>query len=109
MKIYKFSFLLYIPIISGLLFQLLSCNRAPEFPQASKLPDSLQNQKRDKTGTANIVLKSMDGEQTWPDIREGLSGKLEEGGFSLSRKCRIFQVFYRQDPGHTRVFLLHQL
>jgi len=92
----------YIPIISGLLFQILSCNRAPEFQQASHLPDNLQNQKSDKAGTANIVFKSTDGGQTWQDIREGLPGKLEEDGFSLSRKIRICQVFYRQDPGQTQ-------
>ena len=31
-------------------------------------------------------------------VAPGLSGNLEEGGFSLSRKIRICQVFYRQDP-----------
>jgi hypothetical protein len=100
MKIYKLSSMSYIPIISGLLFQLLFFNRAPEFPKASYLTNSLQNQKRDKTGTANIVFRSADGGQTCQDIREGLPGKLEEAGFSLSRKIRICQVFYRQAPGH---------
>ena len=57
MKIYSLAFLL--------LFKFLSCNQASEFPQASQLPDSLQNQKRDKTGAANIVFKSTDGGQTW--------------------------------------------
>lgn len=55
-----------------LLFQFLSCKQASEFPQASQLPDSLQNQKRDKTGTANIVFRSADGGQTWQDISDGL-------------------------------------
>jgi hypothetical protein len=64
--------------------------------------DSLQIQKRDKTPDANIVFKSTDGGQTWQDINEGLSGKLEEGGFSVSRKIRICQVFYRQAPGQTQ-------
>jgi hypothetical protein len=58
---------------------------------------------------ATIVLKSTDGGQTCQDIREGLSGKLGEGGFSVSRKIRICQVFYWQDPGRHKVFLLHQL
>ncbi|HPH86540.1 MAG TPA: hypothetical protein PLC48_13815 [Ferruginibacter sp.] len=70
--IYNLAFLWYIPIMSGLLFQFLSCNQAPEFPQASQLADSLQNEKRDKTGTANIVFKSTDGGQTWQDISDGL-------------------------------------
>ena len=105
MKIYSLTFLWYIPIISGLLFQFLyGYNQASEFPQASQLPDSLQNQKTAKTGTANIVFKSTDGGQTWQDISERLSGKLEEAGFSVSRKIRICQMFYRQDPGQTRVF-----
>jgi len=52
--------------------------------------------------TANIVFKSSDGGQPWQDIREGLSGKLEEVGFSLSRKIRICQVFYRQNTGQTQ-------
>jgi hypothetical protein len=47
-----------------LLFQFLfGCNQASEFPQASQLPDNQQNQKRDKTGDANIVFKSTDGGQ----------------------------------------------
>jgi photosystem II stability/assembly factor-like uncharacterized protein len=84
------------------LFQFLSRNQASEFPQPCHLPDNQQKQKRDKAGDANIVFKSSDGGQTWQDISEGLSGKLEEGGFSLSRKIRICQVFYRQDPGQTQ-------
>jgi len=55
-----------------LLFQFLSCNQASEFPQASRLLDSLPNQKRDKTGTANIVFRSADSGQTWQDISDGL-------------------------------------
>jgi photosystem II stability/assembly factor-like uncharacterized protein len=76
MKIYNLSFLRSIPIISGLLFQLLSCNRAPEFSKASQLPDSWQNQKRDNTGTANSVFKSTDGGQTWQDISKRLPENL---------------------------------
>ncbi len=78
MKIYNLSFLWCIPIISGLLFQLLSCNRAPEFPKASQLQDSLQNKKRDKTGTANIVFKSTDDGQNWQDISKGLPENLRK-------------------------------
>jgi hypothetical protein len=70
MKIYNLSLLF--------LFQLLSCNRAPEFPKASRLPDSLQNQKKDKTGTANIVFRSADDGQTWQDISKGLPEDLRE-------------------------------
>ncbi len=94
-------------IIYNLAFLLLlqfpfAYDQALEFPQSSHLPDSLQQQKRDKAGAGNIAFKSTDGGQTWQDISEGLSGKLEEGGFSLSRKIRICQVFYRQDPGQTQ-------
>ena len=39
-------FLCYIPVISGFLFQVLSCKQASEFPQAYQLLDSLQNQKK---------------------------------------------------------------
>ncbi len=72
MNIFKLSFLL--------LFPFLSCNRAPELPKASQLPDSLQNQKRDKTGTANIVFKSTDGGETWQDISKGLPDNLQKDG-----------------------------
>lgn len=65
MKIYNLSFFL-------LFTSFFACNWASEFPQASQLPDSLQNQKRDKSGTTNIVFKSTDGGQTWQDISDGL-------------------------------------
>ncbi len=55
-----------------LLFQFLSCNQASEFPQASQQPDSLQNQKSNKTESANLVFRSADNGQTWQDISEGL-------------------------------------
>src|SRR5688500_17590917 len=77
-------------------------NESLESSQSYPLPDCKQEQKRDKAATANIVFKSADGGQTWQDIGKGLSGKLEEGGFSLSRKIRICQVFYRQDLGQTQ-------
>ena len=109
MKIYKLSFLSYIPIISGLNFQLFSCIRAPGFPQASHPPDSLQNQKRDKTGIANIFFRSTDGGQTWQDIREGLPGKLEEAGFSGPERLEFVNCFIGKTPGRHKVFLLLQL
>jgi hypothetical protein len=43
----------------------------PEFPK-----HSLQNQKSDKTGTANMVFRSADGGQTWQDISKGLPENL---------------------------------
>ena len=93
--IYKLAFLL--------LFQFLfACNESLEFKASSPGPDGQQKLNNNKTGVANIAFKSTDGGQTWQDISEGLSGKLEEGGFSLSRKIRICQVFYRQDPGQTQ-------
>jgi hypothetical protein len=61
-----------------LLFQFLSCIQASELPPASQLPDSLQNQKIDKTGNANIVFRSADGGQTWQDISEGLPKPVQD-------------------------------
>lgn len=59
--------------LAGLLLSLsFTCNQAPDFSQASQLPDSLENQQRDKTGTANIVFRSADNGQTWQDISDGL-------------------------------------
>lgn len=55
-----------------LVFQFLSCNQASEFPLASRIPESAEDQKSDRTSTANIVFKSTDGGQTWQDISEGL-------------------------------------
>lgn len=93
MKINKLSFLGQIPIISGLLFQLVSCNGASGFPQASQLTDSVQNQKSDTTGTANIVFRSADNGQTWQNISEGLPEPVKDdnGG---GRK-----VFFADDNG----------
>jgi hypothetical protein len=94
MNIYILAFLL--------LFQFLSCNQASAFPRASHLPDNHQKQKTGMAGTAPIVFKSSDGGQTSQDIREGLSDKLEKGGFSLYRKPGICKVFYRQARGQTQ-------
>jgi hypothetical protein len=64
MKIYSLAFLL--------LFIFLSCNQASEFPQASQLPDSLQNQKRDKTGTAAESEAEL---KKWEATPEGIKFK----------------------------------
>ncbi len=112
MKIYNLSFLWYIPIISGLLFPFLSCNQAPEFPKASQLPDSLQNQKTDKTGTANIVFRSTDDGQTWQDISKGLPENLREdsirgNSFFANDKGLILKVgneLYHCTPNATAPF-----
>ncbi|MBK5271658.1 MAG: exo-alpha-sialidase [Bacteroidia bacterium] len=72
MKIDKLSFLCCIPVISVIFFPFLSCNQAPASPQASRLSDSLKNQKSEKTGTANIVFRSADNGQSWQDISDGL-------------------------------------
>jgi len=66
MNIYNLAFLL--------LFQFL-------FPQSCHLPDSQQEQKRDKAAAANIIFKSTDGEQTWQDISKEVPENLEEAGF----------------------------
>jgi photosystem II stability/assembly factor-like uncharacterized protein len=66
MNIYNLAFLL-------LLFQFaIACNQVSGFSEPSNLPDSVQNQKRDKAGDANIVFKSNDGGHTWQNISEGL-------------------------------------
>jgi BNR/Asp-box repeat len=70
-----------------LLVQFLSCNQAAEFPQVSQLPDGLENQKRDKTGTANIVFRSVDGGETWQDISDGLPEPVKD---SFSGGRRVF-------------------
>ncbi len=49
-----------------------NCNEALEFQASSKIKDSQQEQKRDKTAAANIVFKSTDGGQTWQDISKGM-------------------------------------
>ena len=69
--IYNLAFLLFSQFF-------FSCNQASQFAQTSHLPDSQQNQKRDKTGAANIVFKSMNGGQTWQDISDGLPVPLKE-------------------------------
>lgn len=70
MKLFKFSFLLLVPF--------LSCNRGAEFTKASQLPESLQHQKTDQTGTATLVFKSADGGQSWQDISKGLPENLQK-------------------------------
>jgi len=90
MKIYSLAFLLlFHPIAIG----FLSCNQVSEFPQASQLPDNQQNQKRDKTGAANVVFKSTDGGQTWQDISDGLPVPLKDD-YSGGR-----DVFFADDNG----------
>lgn len=61
-----------------LLFQFLSCNHASELPQASQLPESLENQKGDKSETAKVVFRSDDNGLTWQDISKGLPENLQE-------------------------------
>jgi photosystem II stability/assembly factor-like uncharacterized protein len=60
----------HIPIISGLLFQLLSCNHASEFPQASQLPDAPVIQIKEQAAVENIVFKSTNGGRTWQETSE---------------------------------------
>lgn len=71
MKIFKLALLplLLLPFASYV---------ALEFSASSTGTNSVQNQKRDKTGTANIVFKSTDGGQTWQDISKGLPENLRK-------------------------------
>jgi photosystem II stability/assembly factor-like uncharacterized protein len=66
-----------------LVFQFLSCNQASEFPLSSRIPESAEDQKRERTSTANIVFKSNDGGQTWQDISEGLPKSVQDDGGSV--------------------------
>lgn len=75
MKIYKLSFLCYIPVISVLLFPCMSCNEAPASAKASQLP---------KPGVANIAFKSTDGGQTWQDISKGLPENLQKDSIKVN-------------------------
>jgi photosystem II stability/assembly factor-like uncharacterized protein len=112
MKIYNLAFLWYIPIISGLLFYpiaigFVSSKEASEFPQASPLSDNQQIQKRDKTGTANIVFKSTDGGQTWQDISEGLPGDKLEGSLFVNDRgfyLRTGNYIYHSKPNNKAPF-----
>jgi photosystem II stability/assembly factor-like uncharacterized protein len=72
MNIFKLSFLLLLPF--------LSCNRVPELPKASPLPESSQSQKTDKPVTPITVFRSADSGQTWQDISEGLPENLRKVG-----------------------------
>lgn len=95
-----------------LLFPFLSCNDAPESTQASQLPDSLQHQKREKTGTANIVFRSADGGQTWQDISDGLpeiflEDSIRRNGFFANDKGLFIKVgkgLYHSTPNATAPF-----
>lgn len=71
-----------------LVFKIFSCNQSSEFPQASQLSvDSLENPKREWTGTANIVFRSADNGETWQDISNGLPAPVID---SFSGGRRVF-------------------
>ncbi|MCP9751086.1 exo-alpha-sialidase [Ferruginibacter sp. HRS2-29] len=109
--------MLYIPIIAGLLFNLLSCNQAPEFVQASLLPDSLQTHKMDRPGTADIVFRSTNGGQTWEDISKGLPENLSEdsirgNSFFADNKglfLRVGNELYLSTPDATAPFWAREI
>ena len=85
MKIFKLALLplLLLPFASYM---------ALESSASSQGTASVQNQKRDKTGTANIVFKSTDGGQTWQDISKGLPENLQEDDIKGNN-------FYANDKG----------
>lgn len=57
--------------LAGLLvFQLLSCNQAFEFSQASQPPDGSVIHIKDKAAVENIVFKSINGGLTWLETSE---------------------------------------
>jgi photosystem II stability/assembly factor-like uncharacterized protein len=91
-----------------LLFQFLSCKQASESPNAFQL----QNQKRDKNGTANIAFKSTDNGQTWQNISKGLPENLPEdsirGNNIFANDKGLFikvgNEFYQSTPNATAPF-----
>jgi photosystem II stability/assembly factor-like uncharacterized protein len=83
--IYNLAFLLLFQFFS-------SCNQAVKLPQSPTQPDSLQIQKRDKAGTANIVFKSTDGGQSWQDINEGLPQPWKDEGMGRN-------IYFADDNG----------
>ena len=86
MKINNLAFLL--------LFQFpVACHQAVDIPEPAQLPDNLQYQKRDTTGTANIVFRSADGGQTWQDISNGLPQPVKDE-YGIGRNA-----FYADDNG----------
>ena len=92
MNIYNLAFLL--------LFQF-------SFLQSCHLPDSQQEQKRDKATAANLIFKSTDGELTWQDISKGLPENLEEGGFFANESgpyLRAGNEIYHSKPNSTAPF-----
>ena len=84
--IYNLAFLLLFQFLFG-------CNQAPEFPQASQLPDSLQTQKTGTAETSIIVFRSADGGQTWQDISNGLPAAVTDDN-GASR-----HIFFTDDNG----------
>lgn len=86
MTIYNLAFLLLFP------FSFCS-DRSLQLPQSFAKPDDQQNQKRDKTGAANIVFKSTDGGQTWQDISDGLPVPLKDDATGGR------DVFFADDKG----------
>ena len=70
---YKLVFLLLFPV-------LFVFEDALESPRSSSLTGDQQEQKRDKAGSANIVLKSTDGGQTWLEIGDELRDILQGDG-----------------------------
>ncbi len=77
-----------------LLFQFFSsCDRALKLPHSSAVTDSVQVQKSDKAGVANIVFKSTDNGQTWQYISEGLPEPVTDK-YGVSRNA-----FFADDNG----------
>ena len=77
-----------------LLFQFFSsCDRALKLPHSSAVKDSVQVQKSDKAGVANIVFKSTDNGQTWQNISEGLPEPVTDK-YGVSRNA-----FFADDNG----------
>jgi photosystem II stability/assembly factor-like uncharacterized protein len=74
MKIFNLAFLL-------LFLSPFTCNDSVELEASSPVPGCQQQQKIDKTGTKNIVFRSVDGGQSWQDISEGLPAIEQPEGF----------------------------
>jgi photosystem II stability/assembly factor-like uncharacterized protein len=105
MKIFSLAFLFLLQFS-------IACNEALDFQASSQITNSLQEQKRDKTASVNIVFKSTDGGQSWQDISEGLPQNLWEdsirgNSFFANDKglfVRVANELYHSTPNATAPF-----
>ena len=64
----------------------IACNEALDFRTSSHTRDGLPQQKREATGTANLVFRSADNGQSWQDISDGLPEPVQDD-YGLGRNA----------------------